>query len=489
VSSVAVLMFLTTLLLGVQAMPVRVKKSAGLMFALNFLFLTIILDKTSLFCLSVFIFLSYFIVLMTWNFKRSPVSISVVLLILIFIFFKKYEFLPFESVWRRFPEIAGLSFIIFRVLTVLFEVRDRDERPAMLMFLNYTLSMFTFLSGPIQRYKGFKEDLAGRSSFVVSDEIMSSSLNRLFNGIIKVVLIAPPLQSLQLFFWESANRQAPFGRLQIMVDRLMSHGHVKIALGYGIACLLYLPFLYFNFSGYTDIVIALGRMAGFSLPENFDHPFSAQSFLDFWSRWHISLSVWFRDYCFTPILKVMIKRGVKNAVLATLPAYFICFGLIGLWHGRTWPFLLCGFMFAVAAVVNHEYRSFLLKSPALSDGYKNLSGARLYGAVSSSLTVFYIALAVVGLWLPGEDMRAAWSLMTAQSAFFGSVLIMGAVACGLFVVRLAYDTPWVARMSGGLAYLLRDHHSHFIVGAKVFVVICWFFVVSSNVPDFVYQGF
>ena len=89
-------------------------------------------------------------------------------------------------------------------------------------------------------------------------------------------------------------------------------------------------------------------MAGFKLPENFDHPFSSESFLDFWSRLHISLSVWFRDYCFTPILKAMIKVGVKNAVLATFSCLLhLLWTSWGLGNGRTWPFLLRGLMFAV----------------------------------------------------------------------------------------------------------------------------------------------
>src|SRR5205085_2944886 len=100
-------------------------------------------------------------------------------------------------------------------------------------------------------------------------------------------------------------------------------GDLAPASGFGLAAFCYLIFLYLNFSGYTDMMIGLGRLLGFCLPENFDKPFAATSFLDFWKRWHISLSLWFRDYCFTPILKRMIKAGIKDPAVATLPAYFI----------------------------------------------------------------------------------------------------------------------------------------------------------------------
>jgi len=433
--------------------------------------------------------MSYVILLTTQKYRNTPLLLLVAAVVLMFAIFKRYEFLPFQSILGHIPEMFGLSFIIFRVMSVLFEVRDKKEETSLPIFLNYTLSIFTFLSGPIQRYKGFKADLAGRSCFRVSDEIMSASLSRLFNGIMKVVLIAPFLQDLQLFVWRGALKKTPVRTVEIIAGRLVGHGSTKIALGYGLACFIYLLFLYFNFSGYTDTVIALGRIAGFNLPENFDHPFRAESFLEFWNRWHVSLSLWFRDYCFTPILKAMIKARVRNAVLATLPAYFICFGLIGVWHGRTWPFVLCGLMFALASVVNYGYRTLIPRSASLARYDRTISGSLLYGAVASSATLYYLGLAIAGFWLSGQDMRAAWHQMTPGSAFEASAVIVAGVAFALYIQRYAYQFGAVSRFVDRAAYLVRDNPSTVITGLKAFVIMSWLIVFSSNVPDFVYQGF
>ena len=487
--SVGFLILMTIPLLATQALPARIKLPGIILFTFNLLFLLLILDFPAFLYLGLFLGASYGILLATRKYRHAPFLLPVAILVLMFAVFKRYEFLPFQLSLRSVPEILGLSFAIFRVIAVLFEVHDRSEVPSPLFFLNYTVSMFTFLSGPIQRYRIFKEDMARWSSFVVSDEIMAGSLNRLFNGIIKVVFVAPPFHALQLFFWKAAHITTPIGRLEILVNAAMGHDNMKLALGYGLACFFYLPFLYFNFAGYTDIVIALGRMAGFDLPENFDCPFHSESFLDFWNRWHISLSLWFRDYCFTPTLKEMLKRRVKDPIVATLPAYFICFGLLGLWHGRTWPFMLCGLMFSVASMVNYAYRSLLLRSPLLSTDYKRISGGRLYLSVSSRLTLFYIGLAVAGFWLTGPEMLAAWSAMTAEGTSFAFTAIVVCLACVLYTVRLAYESQLVMRLSKGLVYLSRDWDSAFVLGAKTFIILCWFFVISSNVPDFVYKGF
>jgi D-alanyl-lipoteichoic acid acyltransferase DltB (MBOAT superfamily) len=277
---------------------------------------------------------------------------------------------------------------------------------------------------------------------------------------------------------------------------LESLGDLAPSFAFGLAALCYLVFLYFNFSGYTDMMIGLGRLMGFHLPENFDNPFRATSFLDFWKRWHISLSVWFRDYCFMPawsatrgpVSKVMANMGLSDPAIATLPAYFISFGLLGLWHGRTWPFILCGLMFAAGSSANHLYRARLsrMKNKQALD---HLNRNPLYRSFTSALTLFYISLAVTGLWLPGATFTTVWKSFSFQQATESFTLIVFCLTGVLYLGR----KPWQAERVQ--AMLIRPVHDFFsgetsaLIAAKMFLAVIWVFVFSAHITDFVYQRF
>ena len=103
--------------------------------------------------------------------------------------------------------------------------------------------------------------------------------------------------------------------------------------------------IYFDFSGYSDMAIGLGRMIGFRLPENFDRPYSAVSVTDFWRRWHMSLSRWFRDYLYIPL------GGNRGSSLATYRNLFIVFLLTGFWHGAAWTFVVWGLFHGVLLAI------------------------------------------------------------------------------------------------------------------------------------------
>lgn len=99
--------------------------------------------------------------------------------------------------------------------------------------------------------------------------------------------------------------------------------------------------IYFDFSGYTDIAIGLGKMLGFNFPENFNYPYMAKSITDFWRRWHMTLSSWFRDYVYIPL------GGNKKGVLKQIRNILIVLSLTGLWHGASWNFIVWGLYFGI----------------------------------------------------------------------------------------------------------------------------------------------
>ncbi len=233
--------------------------------------------------------------------------------------------LPLPS-WRL-P--AGISFFTFMALSYLIALRRgevRAERDPLRMGLFVSLFPLT-MAGPICRYRDLAPQLVDRRESIAS---FAEGVRRFVYGLAKKVLIANTLAAPAAAAFElSAERLAP-----------------GIAW-FGLAC--YTLQIFFDFSGYSDMAIGLGRMLGFRFMENFDAPYSALSLRAFWTRWHISLSTWFRDYLFLPIAYPLGRaleriRGVRlrEEFWAYAGASLATMLLIGLWHGSSWGFVLWG---------------------------------------------------------------------------------------------------------------------------------------------------
>jgi alginate O-acetyltransferase complex protein AlgI len=151
---------------------------------------------------------------------------------------------------------------------------------------------------------------------------------RVFCGMVKVVLISSAFQT-----WHEQ-----------LVSQI-GEGGLALRLGRFVLVLnTYMMFLYFNFSGYCDAVIAGAALVGLPLPENFNYPFLSRNLLDYWSRWHITLGHWIRDYLFTPFYKAGVERFPNRTMTVAVVSYFFAFSLAGVWHGSTWNFLIYGLL-------------------------------------------------------------------------------------------------------------------------------------------------
>jgi D-alanyl-lipoteichoic acid acyltransferase DltB (MBOAT superfamily) len=458
----------------------------------NLVFLALVMPVQALAWLAAFLGISYILAGLARRQAHHP-AVFVLPAIIIFAVFKKYDILPLQPLYAHIPEILGLSYIIFRVLPIILEARDRRQLPDIVSYLNFCLSMFTFLSGPIQRYRAFSEDMERRKTFRLDEKEGLAALTRLMNGVIKITLIAPFIQDLQDYYSLAQQQQVigfiiRGGMTVTLHGPFEGMGDMAPSFGFGLAALCYLVFLYFNFSGYTDMMIGLGRLLGFRLPENFDNPFAATSFLDFWKRWHISLSLWFRDYCFTPVLKRMVKSGIKDPALATLPAYFISFGLLGLWHGRTRPFILCGLMFAAGASANHFYRSSLNRRLD-RETLGKLDGNGLYQALAASVTFFYISISITGLWLSSGEFDKLWHSFSVPQMTFSFGLIVACLTAALYLGRAVWRMELIHRMAVKPVRSFFMEETPFMIAAKLFLFAAWFFGFSTGLPDFVYQHF
>jgi alginate O-acetyltransferase complex protein AlgI len=215
----------------------------------------------------------------------------------------------------------GLSYITFQTISYLVDVW-RGTVPVeknFMAFSTYLLFFPKIISGPITRYKSFSLQMGNPAPSV--DDI-ASGFRRLFTGFIKRVLIANQLALMAnaVFNLPTANVTPQFAWLALIAYALQ---------------------IFFDFSGYTDMAIGLGLMIGIRLPENFDFPYIAQSVSDFWRRWHITLTTWFREYVFYPLERRRFKWAGQQLNI------IIVFLLTGLWHGFRPTFIVWGVLHGV----------------------------------------------------------------------------------------------------------------------------------------------
>ncbi|MCB4757547.1 MAG: hypothetical protein LHV69_11060, partial [Elusimicrobia bacterium] len=251
---------------------------------------------------------------------------------------------------------------------------------------------------------------------------------------------------------------------------------------------LFTLYMYLNFSGYMDIVIGCGTLLGMSLPENFNKPFSASNFLDFWSRWHITLSQWFKTYVFNPLLKSLkYKWGGRSYsnYLASI-SFFATFLLMGLWHGTTLVFLFYGFFLGFGTSFNKFYQVALTGFFG-KERYAQLSDGPLYKILCQSLTVGYFSLSMI-------------CLVAGKGLFFDGLKHLGAPGfiCALLVislcafVTLSLSSSPLFRWGKSLApesIKPSVWRQNTWLALKLLVYLSLVFYELSSAPEFVYQGY
>ena len=210
----------------------------------------------------------------------------------------------------------GISFFTFQAMSYLVDVHRRQV-PAQRNPLHVALyiSMFPqLIAGPIVRYRDIARQIVDRA---VTRQGFASGIRRFAIGLGKKVIIANSLA------WPADQ-----------IFTIPNHELTTAVAWWGVTC--YTLQIYFDFSGYSDMAVGLGRMFGFEFMENFNYPYIARSMTDFWRRWHISLSTWFRDYLYIPL------GGNRRGRARTLVNLALVFFLCGLWHGASWTFAIWG---------------------------------------------------------------------------------------------------------------------------------------------------
>jgi alginate O-acetyltransferase complex protein AlgI len=213
--------------------------------------------------------------------------------------------------YERLP--LGISFYTFQSMSYLVDVYRREVK-AQRNFLNLGLYVALFpqlVAGPIVRYNEIAAQLVKRTQSLSK---FNEGIRRFVIGLGKKMLLANPMA--------------------FIVDDIYSLpvGDISTPMAW-MAAVAYALQIYFDFSGYSDMAIGLGKMFGFNIAENFNFPYIAKSIREFWTRWHISLSIWFRDYLYIPL------GGSRGSTLFTMRNLLIVFFITGLWHGASWSFI------------------------------------------------------------------------------------------------------------------------------------------------------
>jgi alginate O-acetyltransferase complex protein AlgI len=216
---------------------------------------------------------------------------------------------------------VGISFFTFQAMSYVIDVY-RGEVQVQKKFSNTMLYISLFpqlIAGPIVRYIDIEKQLAGR---IMPPALVEEGILRFVTGLGKKVLIANNMALVAdgVFNSEIGNLSTPYAWLGIIAYTLQ---------------------IYFDFSGYSDMAIGLGKIFGFHFLENFNYPYIAKSIKEFWRRWHISLSTWFRDYLYIPL------GGNRKGVYRTYINLIIVFFLTGLWHGAEWTFIYGDYIMAL----------------------------------------------------------------------------------------------------------------------------------------------
>ncbi len=252
--------------------------------------------------------------------------------------------ISFNTELSPFFGFAGLSYMCFKIWQVLFEIHDgKITELGLLDFLLFLVFFPSFTSGPIARFKEFTESVKSDMGSSYFDGFFVPGIKKIFIGL----------------FYKFA--------LSFYVNEFVIKDLPEQRTFWGIVVYMYAytMFLFFDFAGYSNIAIGMGKLMGISLPENFNKPFLACNMKEFWTRWHISLSTWFNDYVYGRLVLGSVRSGlIKNTKIAGRVAYLCTMTLMGLWHGFTLHYVIYGLYEGILLVLSdiwvktRAYRTF-----------------------------------------------------------------------------------------------------------------------------------
>lgn len=392
--------------------------------------------------------------------KRLPLVLSISLSLFMLLFFKYTDFFignvngifggSIPLLQLALP--IGISFYTFQQISYIIDLY-RGEAQVQKSLVSYACYVCLFpqlIAGPIVRYTTIAEQLESRSHSL--NEVSLGAM-RFVIGLGKKVLLANTLGEFTAKFNESGDKSLLF---------------------FWAAAIAYTLQIYFDFSGYSDMAIGLGRIFGFKFMENFNYPMISASISEFWRRWHISLGSWFRDYVYIPLggSRVKLVKWLRNILVVWF--------LTGFWHGAAWNFILWGLYFALFLVLEKLFISGLL--------------TRLPRVFSHIYVLFFIVISFVLFNSPtlsafGQSMAGMFggaALISGETLYYlGSygIILAAAVVGATPLPKLAVQA--IAKKKGGQRIL--DVLSPVFLGAVLLSVTA--FLINGSFNPFLYFRF
>jgi alginate O-acetyltransferase complex protein AlgI len=409
--------------------------------------------------------------------QKNPALFTLIvgLLIVAFCWLKRYAFFPPATLLPGLYMTVGMSYVFFRILSLVVDSYQGSlpDRVGAVRFLNYTLNFTSFVSGPIQFYRDYRRDESERPARL-DLTVAARALERIVIGFFKVLVVSPVLgYAHQRCIVAASSLPSPSARV----------------LDATLILALFPVLLYVNFSGYTDVVIGAARFLRLDLPENFDRPFSSKSYLEFWSRWHMSLSNWFKTYVYSPLLLALMRRLPSRSIepFLSVVVYFATFFLVGLWHGQTTMFVLLGLLMGLGISGNKLFQIEMIRRMGRTP-YRTLCSTPLCETLSRGLTFLWLSFTLVFFW-------ATWPQLTGLAAKLG----VGAIATAMMltlvgagVVLSAFTAlvdRYIAAFKEGAMARLADFMRPAWYTTLAVITMSVVVMLDAPAPHIIYRGF
>lgn len=330
--------FLPTILFLYYILPKKFRYGRNFVLLIGSLFFYFVGEPKAIVVMLLSIFINYLggIAVSRVGEKQRKISLTIVVILnLTILFYYKYlmfivgnlsKIFDFSVETKSIYMPIGISFFTFQGMSYVFDVymKNAEVKKNPLDIALYISLFPQLIAGPIVRYKTVADEIDGR---VETLDLFSTGVIRFIVGLSKKVLLA--------------NK---FGIIADEIFKLNGNYNLSVPLSW-FGVLMFALQIYYDFSGYSDMAIGLGKMFGFNFLENFDYPYISKSITEFWRRWHMSLGTWFRDYIYIPLggNRVSVPRHILNM--------FIVWFLTGFWHGASWNYIIWGLYFFVFLVI------------------------------------------------------------------------------------------------------------------------------------------
>lgn len=343
----------------------------------------------------------------------------------------------------------GISFFTFQALGYVIDVYNNKHKsaPSLFDFMTYISLFPQLIAGPIVRYSDIQKDLLNRE---VSFDKFGKGVSRFIIGLSKKVLIA--------------NVLGEVSTLLIDVNVLSSW----------LKPILFTFQIYFDFSGYSDMAIGLGLMLGFRFLENFNYPLIAKSITDFWRRWHISLSTWFRDYIYIPL------GGNRVSKLKWIRNIFVVWFLTGFWHGASWNFIIWGIYFGILLLIEKLLIGKYIEKTQVFKYLYTLFFAIISFMIFNSNSVLEITENLKNMFMINNI-----PLVSEETLYYFKSYFV------LFIISILASTPLIKNI---INYLKESKYRIFIdiiepIVLILLLVLCTSFLVDASFNPFLYFRF